>query len=249
MKLAQIISSLIGGSAVLIATTAPSHAAYMTFFGHDTGLGEGTPLSSYVNSQNARNNFFSHLIASETENFEGFATGTNLPLNINFGSDTATISGTGSVGSVTPGTTNGVGRYAISGNKYVDTTSNMVLGFSAPQAAFGFYGVDIGDFNGQVTLTLTGGRTETINVGNPVNSPGGGVLYFGLIATSAADTFTSIQFGNTASGTDYFAFDDFTIASLQETQSVPEPTTILGTLAFSALGGGSWLKRKRQKQG
>jgi hypothetical protein len=31
-----------------------------------------------------------------------------------------------------------------------------------------------------------------------------------------------------------------------DSAAVPEPTTILGTLAFGSLGGGAWLKRKRK---
>jgi hypothetical protein len=249
MKLGKTLSLMLGASVTLLATSTPSHAAYLTFFGEDLGLGEGTPLPSSPNADNARNDFFSNLVGVGTESFEGFSGGTSLPITANFGADTATLSGSGSVQSVTPGTTNGFGRYAISGSNFVETTSDLLLSFSAPQAAFGFYGVDIGDFNGQVTLTLAGGGTQSFNVGNVIGGRGGGVLYFGLIATTAAETFTSIQFGNTNPGTDFFAFDDFTIGTLEQVQPVPEPTTILGTLAFSALGGSTWLKRKRKQQG
>ena len=96
-------------------------------------------------------------------------------------------------------------------------------------AAFGFYGVDIGDFDGQVTLTLAGGGAQVINVPNTINGLGGSVLYFGIIETL---TFTAITFGNTAAGIDFFGFDDMTIGSLEQVRPGPEP----GSLALLALG-------------
>jgi len=37
------------------------------------------------------------------------------------------------------------------------------------------------------------------------------------------------------------------VVRVERTESVPEPTSVLGVLAFSALGGGAWLKRKRKQ--
>jgi len=70
------------------------------------------------------------------------------------GAGTATFTGTGQIANV-PSGDNGFGRYPISGNQYFDTGSVFTITFSTAIAAFGFFGVDIGDFGGQVTLTLT----------------------------------------------------------------------------------------------
>jgi hypothetical protein len=37
------------------------------------------------------------------------------------------------------------------------------------------------------------------------------------------------------------------VVRVERTESVPEPTSVLGVLAFGALGGGAWLKRKRKQ--
>lgn len=215
----RLISAVV---ALLLGTSVAAEAALLTFKGEDVGLGEATRLASHPNADAARASFFSRLVGVGTENFESFANGTPGPLAISFGAaGTATLTGAGATIVSVPSGTNGFGRYPVSGNNYWEAGANFVVNFSAPVAAFGFYGVDIGDFAGSLTLTLTGGGAQVINVGNAVNSPGGGVIYFGFIETQ---TFTSIAFGNTAAGTDAFAFDDFSVGSLQ--QVVPEPASV-----------------------
>lgn len=225
-----------GAFAMLLAGAIPlcANAAPLIFFGEDLGAGEATRLAATPNANAARTNFFSNLVGVGTETFEGFAANTNTPIPVVFPSaGTATIGGGGAVISVPTGT-NGFGRYPISGNQFLQASSAaLTIAFSAPVAAFGFYGIDIGDFNGQVTLTLAGGGAQILNVGNTVNGAGGGVLYFGVIETA---TFTSITFGNTNAGTDVFGFDDFSIGSLQQVQ-VPEPMSMaLFGLGLAGLG-------------
>lgn len=232
-------------SALLGSMFAMSSASWGTvFFGETLGLGEGTPLSSYVNATNARNSFLSSLSGVGTETFEApdQTAGQTAPLTLTFpGAGTATLSGTGAVASVTPGTTNGVGRYATSGSQYWETgTGAFSIAFSGPIAAFGFYGIDIGDFGGQVTLTMThaSGPNSVYNVGNTINGAGGGVLFWGLI--DAANPFTNITFGNTAAGTDFFGFDDMTIGTTAQVCGVPGappcPTPEPASLALLGLG-------------
>ncbi len=228
---------------------AGSANAYSVFFGEDLGLGEGTPLpvASRVNSTAAQNSFLSSLIGVGTENFEGFATGTGAPLALTFpGAGTATLGGTGSISTVTPGTTNGVGRYAISGSNFWEVSSgNFTIDFSAPIAAFGFWGVDIGDFNGQITLELQSGAVVNFVVPNSTNIAGGSVLYYGLIASGAGELFTSITFGNTNPGVDFFAFDDMTIGSLQQVRPTPEPGSLALFGLAAALAGAVVRIRRR----
>lgn len=240
--------SLLGAIAIATAIGIGSPAdAYTIFFGEDLGLGEATRLPSTPNADAARDSFLSNLVGVGTETFESFAPGTTPPLAINFiGAGTANLQGDGSVENVPTGT-NGVGRYPISGNQYFETSSgNFSVDLTEPIAAFGFYGIDIGDFEGQLTLTLANGGTETLTVPNTILSPGGSVLYYGIIASDESEVFTQVTFGNTASGVDFFGFDDLTIGSLEQV-NVPEPTSMLGILGFGAFGAASLLKRKQLK--
>ena len=116
--------------------------------------------------------------------------------------------GNGLVQSVTPGTTNGVGRYSIpsaSSSRFWEVSAggggNFTITFAQDIAAMGFYGIDIGDFGGQLSLDLYNGNTliSTLTVPNTIGSSGstdGSVLYFGLIAQSAAEQFTKDLFRN-----------------------------------------------------
>ena len=235
----------------LLGASFNANAAVTTYFGEDLGLGESTRLSSTPNANTAQAGFLSSLINPGVENFEAFTDGTANPA-INFvgAGVTATLSG-GAVRSTANGVTNGAGRYGISGDpdgngvdSYYETRGELSLTFSNPVAAFGFYGVDIGDFNGQVTLTTSGGLNQFFNVGNTLNGSGGSVLFWGVI--SNADTFTSISFGNTSNGSDAFVFDNFTVGSLEQVKSpVPEPETYAMFLA--GLGFMGYMARRRKE--
>lgn len=211
---------------------------HATFFGEDPN--PAANLYLHPNADSARAQFFSNLVGVGTETFEGFSVGQSAPLAVDFGSaGTATL--TGSV-SVYQGT-NSVGRYPISGQRYLETTSeNFILTFNQPIAAFGFYGTDLGDFNGRVTVTTVGGISIVYEI---PHSLGGGnndgkTVYWGVIDT--VNPFVQIVFGNSAAGTDYFGFDDFSIGSMQQVKPTPEPTTML-LLGLGVLGLAGLRKR------
>jgi len=195
------------------------NAVPVAYFGEDLGLGEGTPLPAHPNADAARVAFLGGLEGVGTESFESFAAGTGAPLSISFpGAGTATLQGNGVVEEVPVGSTNGFGRYAISGTHYWESSDVFSIAFTEPVAAFGFYGVDIGDFQGRVTLTLTNGGSVTLTIPHTVGGLGGSVLYFGFIDTE--QQYTGISFGNSASGVDFFGFDDFTIGSITQVKNV-----------------------------
>lgn len=234
---------VVGLAIVVLGWTPAAFAAPTTFFGEDFGLGDFIPLSVFPNATAAQNSFLSNLTGVGTESFEGHADGTATPLAINFpGAVTATLNGGGNVEVVLSGFSDS-GRYATDGTHFWETgSSNLTVNFNAPVAAFGFFGIDIGDFNGQVTLTTAGGLNQLFTIPNTTNGPSGSVLFFGVI--DPTNTFTSVSFGNSGSGDDVFGFDQLTVGSLEQVKPVPEPGTGLLLLAgLSALVAWRWSKQ------
>ncbi|MEO0486489.1 MAG: VPLPA-CTERM sorting domain-containing protein [Pseudomonadota bacterium] len=231
----------IGAALVALATTFATDASSATvFFGEDTNPGGTVPSGGA--SETARNDFLSNLSGVSTEDFEGLsgsADGATLNFTGSAGTITADLSGTGSFSS-------GVaGRFPTSGTTQLGgITNGFTLAFDSAVAAFGFYGTDIGDYNGQITLNMSGGSSQSFTVNNTVNGPNGSLLFWGIIADDASETFTSVSFGNTAAGSDYFGFDDLTVGDLDQVSPVPVPASVL--LLGSAVAGLGLARRRRK---
>lgn len=258
MKTNSLVAAL---SLVATLGFAGNAQAYQTFFGEDLNSSSSTPLSLIPNSSAAEASFLSFLSGVGTETFESQSTGAGVPLVLTFpGAGNATLSGgNGVVAAVTPGTTNGFGRYSVpsaTSSKFWSVeaggSGNFTITFSAPIAALGFYGVDIGDFGGQLTL---GVNSNVLTVANTIGTGGstdGSVLFYGLIA-GVGEEFSSVVFNTTTGSGDVFAFDNFTVGSREQVcepgtpgcgnSSVPEPATLaLFGLALAGLG----VARKRK---
>jgi hypothetical protein len=234
-------------SGILASGAVTPASAFTTYFGEDQSADSGA--GALTNSIAAEQLFLSNLSGAGTETFESFADGDPASNIIFPGVGTATISST--TGSVVEGlildqNNTPVGRFPVLGSsKYYEVDDGtFTIDFAAPVAAFGFYGTDIGDFDGQLTLQLNDTANTLLTVPNTLNGLNGSALYYGFIA-APGQTFTSLTFGNTNTGVDFFGFDNLTVGTLAQvttSTSVPEPFTIIGTLV-----GGSAAIRMRKK--
>lgn len=237
-----ILAAVVALGFIVNATAAP-----LTFFGEDRGVfaQDGSVIGTFPNSMNAQTGFLANLVGVGTETFESFADGTATPLALIFpGAGTATLAGGGAVDD-DPGT----GQNAISGTNWWRTgaNNNFVITFNAPVAAFGFFGIDVGDLGAQLTLTLANGAPVAIDIphtlepGGPSSGQNGSVIYFGYI--DVANPFTSVTFTNVGGMGDDFGFDNMTIGSVQQVVPAPEPS-VLALLSLALLGLGFSRRRR-----
>lgn len=259
MKIKNILAAT-----AITAWSGMACAGFVTTFGQTANGFSIFPLTTYSAAANARNAFLGGSTASFYD-FETAAEGATS-LNISLGGVTASISGGGKVATAPLDGTD-EGRYSVSGvsgsfnqgSKYweatapIGSTSSFKLEFSAAVDSFGFFGTDIGDFGGRVSmvLTRTNGTTVTIDpvVGGPFGNPLTGtpadasVLFFGVRATVAEDYFRSVQFiASGGSAPDVFGFDMFTVSAAPG-GSVPAPGSL--ALVGAALGGLALVRRRR----
>ena len=107
----KLLSTVVATALLGLSGTA---SAYMTFFDEDLNNSATVPLALTPYSSAKEAQFKAQLTGVSTETFESQATGAIAPLTLNFGGSlTATLTGGGKVASVSPGTTNGFGRYSI----------------------------------------------------------------------------------------------------------------------------------------
>lgn len=222
----------------LLGTTATALASPVVSFGENT-----TPAFGVSgNPVTARNAFMSNLTGVGNQDFESLTGSAPLSLafpGANTPTITATLTGAGTVVN-NPGNTNGRYNTTTGGSKWWDTSGFFQLDFSSPISAFGFYGTDVGDFGGRVTLTLTDTNNvvTTLTVNNTVGAANGSLLFYGFIDTTTA--YKRIVFGNTSFDTDGFGFDNMVVGDsgqLVTQGTVPEPASLgLVGLALAAAG-------------
>jgi hypothetical protein len=247
---------------VLLSCTTRALGAIETFFGEDSNGRFDIPLTRFGGASAAEADFLSKLSGGVgTETFERIAAGATAPLKLTFpGAGTATlIGGNGEVISLSSGITD-VGRYGVTkdgGEESffkigADGTGNFKITFSEPIAAFGFYGTDIGDYDGELRLDLLSPNDSKTSLPVPqktsASKADGGVLFFGFIANTADDLVSSVTFTSTSPDpklVDFFGFDNFTVGSLAHVTPPPkiagnpEPAAVLVWAVLIGLGSGS----------
>ncbi|MBR8830825.1 MAG: hypothetical protein N5P05_000253 [Chroococcopsis gigantea SAG 12.99] len=251
MKINFFKASLSLIPAMALASATPADA-YQIFTAQDPN-GSQTPLASFPLASAQRNAFLSNLQGVGTESFESFANFSQVPLNLTFPGSTGNITANLTGGDGIIYDSPGGGRFATSGSNFleVDAGNNFQVSFNKEVAAFGFYGTDLGDFGGTLALKLVDGTTTTVNVPISSNQSGneGSVLFYGIIADNASETFSSVEFLSTSGDNDIFGFDDFTIGDLGQVQppndSTPEPATTLGLASLALLGAATKYKKTK----
>ncbi len=237
------------GAALALALTGQPAQAYLVFFGEDVNNSETVPLDAFPLASAAEAQFLAFLVGVGTENFEGFEVKQGQPLDLFFpGAGMATLSGSsGEIRQLNKGNAD-FGRYGVTDNgdpeqywqvRAGTSTGDFDITFdNGPDgiAAFGFWGVDLGDFGGtlQLSIMTTEGTMEDFLVPHTVGSMasnGGSVVFWGVIAEEGDPGFTMVDFLTTEVDPGFketFAFDDFTIGSREQIEPpIPEPATAL----------------------
>lgn len=151
---------------------------------------------------------------------------------------TATLEGRGQIAKIDDDPNrNSAGRFPVSipvdGVQYLDTNFNTLaftITFDQPITAFGFFGTDVGDFNGQLAIDYTDINDVKTTVVIPHERSGvdnstttflnASLMFFGFISDVP---FTKVEFRNTAGPIDRFGFDNLVVAIAE----VPAPASIV----------------------
>lgn len=116
------------------------------------------------------------------------------------------------------------------------------ISFSRGISAFGFYGTDIGDFGGVLSLVLEPWNSslplETLVVRPSSNgaATSGALLFYGFADRNSSYRRITFVSSGTGSDEDYFGFDDLVVADSGQVR-VPTPPTGMPEPASLALAG------------
>lgn len=153
---------------------------------------------------------------------------------------------TGQIASVTPGTTDGGGRYsapytvdgltpipADGGSKFLRVVTNgavVTFDFSEPMCGFGLYLIDYLDFGGTCTWrTYSGGTELSSNAINPSSGfLDGSVGFVAFLSNSSAAPFDRLTMTFSSTASDRTGFDNIFVATLarRPTLSITAGSTV-----------------------
>jgi len=238
-------------AALMVSAWASTASAQTRFFAEDKRWALTNTSTVGTNSDAQRQLFLNNLVGVGTESFESYADNTSTPLALSFsGAGNATLSNNGQVSN----NAGGAGRRPTDGVNYWDLSTGgggaqFSISFSNYIAAFGVYGVDVGDFGDQLTLAFYS-NGSLVEAWSPLHGLGGGgngpndgnLNFFGYINTQ--NLFNEIRFSSTSltsQDPDFWGFDQMTIGSVEQVR-VPEP----GVFSLIGFGAAALLWRRRR---
>jgi hypothetical protein len=236
----------------LILTTfaALSPAAPVIFFGEDPGAPSGTPITGYPNSFAARNDFVSYIAAIRPDSVVRREDFSKILINEENGLSYPPpwfLYFGGSFNQPEFATLRGVGQVTSYSSPwhaapFLSTSRTFFVNFNEPVFGFGFYGIDIGDFGGQLVISRYRGSPQTINIGNSTAATNLNVLFWGIVDTE--HPFTRVTFTNTKNGLDVFWFDDLLAATAPGIELAPAPEPASFLLSCTALVAAFLVRRR-----
>ncbi len=212
-----------------------------TYFGEDVSAWSYGGLNAVPrpviikNTEASARAFRSRLPGVQSHTFEDHGNG-DQPTDILFGTNVARLSGGREILTIPDHASTFNGIFPVSGTNVLILKADRInffnLDFPTPQAAFGFYGNDVGEplGLGLGIVSASGARTE-IDV--PITKPqgSGGSFFFGIV--SPLNHFTRIEFQAQGTTEDWFGFDDFTIGTADQVA----PTTVANRIVRVTVNG------------
>jgi hypothetical protein len=131
-----------------------------------------------------------------------------------------------------------------------EASQSFTVMFGSSASAFGFYGTDLSDFGGSLSLQLlnaSGAQVGSSLVISPAGggAQNGGLLFYGF--TDSQQSYSGVRFVLTqqpgATSIDVGGFDDLVVGNVPSQTSIPEPTTL--ALVSLALVGAAASRRRR----
>jgi hypothetical protein len=241
---------------------APAYAAPTFFRGVNPTAGGVMPDPPTGPAVDARNSFVAAVSGLAVENFESPSTGVPAGDSLSIFGGAGTLSqSAGAAGRIENVTSpNGPGRFnttpapgcAGAGCKWWQTFRTFEISLNAAVSAFGFYGTDLGDAGGSITLDFWNGANPVRSDVAVDNSGERGLTFFGYVddtATFNRVTFNVAQTATSPSLMDRLGFDDMLKGNLTSVPPPPPPPPVPepASLALVALSLGLLAVTRRRR--
>jgi hypothetical protein len=226
-----------------LGLAATAHAAVVTFYGADNGVG---PAGPFTNAAAAAASF-NAATPNSVITFEG-ATLPNVAPGVSLTSVGDVGTGIQSVDQHTPEplgfNTTPLGTNWLKVEPGFNSAGAFwTFTFSTPISAFGAYFTDTqSNFPGPLTVSFNDGVPQSLGVTK--NDSTGGILFFGFTDSGASITAVTISSGATSDTRDIFGIDDVRFGAAVAAVPLPAALPLFAT-GLAGLGLLGWRRKKR----